>query len=175
MPQYGTLKTQKLNFAQVCVYSSGGIHQRYVICVHGDLDTERRALCASLSHSTHTQTHPPTYTHARTCARTCAQNRKPQSPYGQLPPQNFPFPHSTAAGGLPSSEEYGAKAPVYQLKMKKPCFHREGKFAKKTQQLYRMAAGNKDKVFHPDKVDPISADIAYIAAHRKERSLGFTF
>jgi hypothetical protein len=76
---------------------------------------------------------------------------------------------------LPSSEEYGAKAPVYQLKMKKPCFHREGKFAKKTQQLYRMAAGNKDKVFHPDKVDPISADIAYIAAHRKERSLGFTF
>ena len=91
---------------------------------------------------------------------------KAQSPYGQLPPQSFPFPHSAAAGGMPSSEEYGFKAPVSQLKMKKPFFHREGKFARKTHKvLQKMAAGSKNTMTQP-KTTMIG---------REKVPLGFTF
>ena len=94
-----------------------------------------------------------------------AMPSKAQSPYGQLPPQSFPFPHSAVPGGMPSSEEYGFKARVSQLKMKKPFFHREGKFARKTHKLQKMAAGSKNTMTQP-KTTMIS---------REKIPLGFTF
>ena len=90
---------------------------------------------------------------------------KAQSAYGQLPPQSFPFPHSAAPGGMPSSEEYGFKAPVSQLKMKKPFFHREGKFARKTHKLQKMAVGNKNTMTQPKT----------LMMGREKMPLGFTF